>query len=404
MGPSVVMASPGFLQSGVSRQLFEAWCDDAKNGVIIAGYTVEGTMAADLLSFPTEIKCLDNRIKPRRCQIECIAFAAHVDYNQNKAFIKSTTPDYIILVHGEKTNMRRLKEGLESEMRSGSWPTTHKPSIATPENGTRVRLRFRKHTIANVVGSAVARITNSLDMVKEKNKKESNRSTAIAELPAKSILVTENFTSKLVTAGELSSFTSCKFGRITQRMTIPLPKGLSPAAFRPLAYPTSPPLSEMTFSGESLLEHIESNLEDVFDSLLYCEDANEEVVDVNSHLVGNKCLLVEGLVKIREGFVQENESFRLSHIEVRWSASPIADTIADCCVGMMLQMFSAISLLRHSMQAGHKAIRSKQTKDSMQSKEDKLSGKNVDESIKTDPSPLEHPEANVRSKKRKTTK
>lgn len=31
-GPCVVIASPGFLQSGISRQLLETWCDDAKHG------------------------------------------------------------------------------------------------------------------------------------------------------------------------------------------------------------------------------------------------------------------------------------------------------------------------------------------------------------------------------------
>lgn len=31
------MASPGMMQSGLSRELFELWCTDAKNGVIIAG-------------------------------------------------------------------------------------------------------------------------------------------------------------------------------------------------------------------------------------------------------------------------------------------------------------------------------------------------------------------------------
>lgn len=31
------MASPGMMQSGLSRELFESWCTDAKNGVIIAG-------------------------------------------------------------------------------------------------------------------------------------------------------------------------------------------------------------------------------------------------------------------------------------------------------------------------------------------------------------------------------
>ena len=45
IGPSVVMASPGMMQSGLSRELFESWCTDKRNGVIIAGYCVEGTLA-----------------------------------------------------------------------------------------------------------------------------------------------------------------------------------------------------------------------------------------------------------------------------------------------------------------------------------------------------------------------
>ena len=45
IGPSVVMASPGMMQSGLSRELFENWCTDKRNGCIIAGYCVEGTLA-----------------------------------------------------------------------------------------------------------------------------------------------------------------------------------------------------------------------------------------------------------------------------------------------------------------------------------------------------------------------
>ena len=36
-GPCVVMASPGFLQNGVSRAIFENWCENERNAVIIAG-------------------------------------------------------------------------------------------------------------------------------------------------------------------------------------------------------------------------------------------------------------------------------------------------------------------------------------------------------------------------------
>ena len=43
--PCVVMAGPGMLQSGLSKELFEKWCEDDKNGLIMTGYCVEHTLA-----------------------------------------------------------------------------------------------------------------------------------------------------------------------------------------------------------------------------------------------------------------------------------------------------------------------------------------------------------------------
>jgi cleavage and polyadenylation specificity factor subunit 3 len=54
-GPCVIMASPGMLQNGLSRELFELWCSDKKNGVIIPGYCVEGTLARTILSEPSHV-------------------------------------------------------------------------------------------------------------------------------------------------------------------------------------------------------------------------------------------------------------------------------------------------------------------------------------------------------------
>ena len=51
----MVMASPGMLQSGLSRELFETWCPDPKNSVIMAGYCVEGTLAKMIMSEPEEV-------------------------------------------------------------------------------------------------------------------------------------------------------------------------------------------------------------------------------------------------------------------------------------------------------------------------------------------------------------
>lgn len=43
--PCVVLASPGFMQSGTSRMFLEMWAPDPRNGCIVTGYSVEGTLA-----------------------------------------------------------------------------------------------------------------------------------------------------------------------------------------------------------------------------------------------------------------------------------------------------------------------------------------------------------------------
>lgn len=43
--PCVVLASPGFVTVGPSRELLELWAPDSRNGIIVTGYSVEGTMA-----------------------------------------------------------------------------------------------------------------------------------------------------------------------------------------------------------------------------------------------------------------------------------------------------------------------------------------------------------------------
>ena len=43
--PCVIMTSPGMLQNGLSREIFEKWCHDERNGVVQTGYCVKGTLA-----------------------------------------------------------------------------------------------------------------------------------------------------------------------------------------------------------------------------------------------------------------------------------------------------------------------------------------------------------------------
>jgi len=111
-GPSVVFASPGMLQSGVSRQLFDRWCTDFKNGVLIAGYAVEHTLAKEIMNQPKEVVSLEGRRQPLNCLVDYVSFSAHVDFMQNRNFISKVDPKHIILVHGQKDEMGRLKSAL----------------------------------------------------------------------------------------------------------------------------------------------------------------------------------------------------------------------------------------------------------------------------------------------------
>jgi len=111
-GPSVVFASPGMLQSGVSRQLFDRWASDPKNGVLIAGYAVEHTLAKEIMAQPKEVVTLEGRRQPLNCLVDYVSFSAHVDFVQNRSFITQVAPRHIILVHGQKDEMGRLKSAL----------------------------------------------------------------------------------------------------------------------------------------------------------------------------------------------------------------------------------------------------------------------------------------------------
>lgn len=325
-GPCVVMASPGFLQSGVSRELFEAWCDDERHGVIIAGYTIEGTLAHELLSDPKEIRCLDNRIKPRRCRIESISFSAHVDYQHNRHFIRSLQPDSIVLVHGEKKQMKSLKDALENEIRT-NWPTRHKPMIATPENGAQVKFRFKKNIQASVEGGVGVDLLRSLETQQSSTASASTGgvSKTTLQLPENTLLVTENFTSKLVSVSELAQQTQCRIGSISEKLQIPLP--LEAANL----------LSQLELSNAVLM--IADALEDVFEGV---EAAAEDQIVIQQ-------LVVVRLVSSEVASAYTTSQRSLVGLEVVWSASSVADFIADSVASLLMQTFSSSNLLKMSL-------------------------------------------------------
>ncbi|KAI3406309.2 YSH1 [Candida oxycetoniae] len=154
LGPSVVVATPGMLQAGVSRQLLEKWAPEQKNLVIMTGYSVEGTMAKEILKEPQVIQSSTNPDLsiPRRIGVEEISFAAHVDFQQNSEFIDKVSPSKIILVHGDSVPMGRLKSALLSKysLKKG---TDKEVKVYNPRNCEELRIAFKGLKIAKILGS-----------------------------------------------------------------------------------------------------------------------------------------------------------------------------------------------------------------------------------------------------------
>ncbi|KAI4118045.1 MAG: hypothetical protein LQ338_007468 [Usnochroma carphineum] len=169
VGECVMLASPGMFQNGVSRELLERWAPSEKNGVVITGYSVEGTMAKQLMNEPDTIPAImsnrsggpmmmgrrvgpngetEKAMIPRRCSVEEFSFAAHVDGVENREFIEEIGAPVVILVHGEKHNMLRLK----SKLLSLNADKAIKTKVFSPANTEELRIPFKVDKTARVVG------------------------------------------------------------------------------------------------------------------------------------------------------------------------------------------------------------------------------------------------------------
>ncbi|KAK0579216.1 hypothetical protein LWI29_022921 [Acer saccharum] len=196
VGPSVVMASPGGLQSGLSRQLFDRWCSDKKNACVLPGYVVVGTLARTIISEPKEVTLMNGLIAPLNMQVHYISFSAHADYAQTSTFLKELMPPNIILVHGESHEMGRLKTKLTTELADCN------TNIITPKNCQSVEMYFNSEKMAKTIG----RLAEKTPEVGE---------------TVSGILVKKGFTYQIMAPDDLHIFSQLSAANITQRITIP---------------------------------------------------------------------------------------------------------------------------------------------------------------------------------------
>ncbi|KAJ1820794.1 endoribonuclease ysh1 [Coemansia sp. RSA 2599] len=197
-GPCVVLASPGMLQSGVSRQLLERWAPRPENGLIITGYSVEGTLARTIVNEPESFPALAGGSVSRRMTVKNISFSAHVDYTQNSSFIDELRAPYVVLVHGEANAMLNLRANLLDKYRDSDYEI----QVFAPHNIDTVRLHFHGEKMARVMGSLASKVPREGEW-------------------AAGILVEKDFNYTLVNPADLQEFTAVAPVVIEQLLQVP---------------------------------------------------------------------------------------------------------------------------------------------------------------------------------------
>ncbi|XP_072988206.1 cleavage and polyadenylation specificity factor subunit 3-I [Typha latifolia] len=196
VGPSVVMASPSGLQSGLSRQLFDKWCSDKKNACVIPGYVVEGTLAKTIINEPKEVTLMNGLTAPLNMQVYYISFSAHADFAQTSTFLKELMPPNIILVHGEANEMGRLKQKLITLFADTN------TKVISPKNCQSVEMYFSSEKMAKTIGRLAEKVPGVGEAVS-------------------GLLVKKGFTYQIMAPEDLHVFSQLSTANITQRISVP---------------------------------------------------------------------------------------------------------------------------------------------------------------------------------------
>ena len=283
-GPSVVMASPGMLQSGLSLELFEKWCPDERNGVVISGYCVEGTNARNIQSNPREFQRQSGKVVPLRCSIHTVSFSAHSDFEQTREFVRAIGTKHAVLVHGDALQMQRLSERLPKDM---PYLTCY-----TPDNGNKISISVTPQLLCRVVGDAaqVARDNHQLGDI------------------SGVMVVSKDDTRTLLHPKDISTFTELPVSRISQSVYVPLTR----------YYPAS-----------DIKEHLGTYFEGV--SLV---DKPPEVVEETGAGEGEYLLVGRKIsICIEHATIEGVET---TTALVTWEATRYSDIIADsCCLALI---------------------------------------------------------------------
>ena len=322
------------LQSGLSRELFERWCTSERNGVIIPGYCVEGTLAKKIMSEPPEIELLSGQKVPLKMSVRDISFSAHADYKETSEFIEALKPPHIVLVHGDFNQMSRLKQKLDEKysdkmsLLNNKSPLIH---IYTPKNCTVVSLTFSSQKVAKAIGSLSSSILNASPSPLSLPSPSSSLlsqfdSSKVGGIKVGGLLVRKEFDLRLISPQDLIKNTSISTACVDQKLVVPL---------------------------HSSCFHLLDVLEQMYDSLeVTYSQASSSPNNPNSALFGERgrkeekggeeekaidCIRLSNSILIEN---KNNSSPSENAVVLKWKSNPITDMLADSVAAIILNIHS----------------------------------------------------------------
>ncbi|RAL05505.1 cleavage polyadenylation factor subunit YSH1 [Aspergillus ibericus CBS 121593] len=341
VGGCVMLASPGMLQTGTSRELLERWAPNERNGVVMTGYSVEGTMAKQILNEPEQIPAVMSRATaglvrrgmtgneeeqkvmiPRRCTVDEVSFAAHVDGVENRNFIEEVSAPVVILVHGEKHQMMRLK----SKLLSLNAEKTVKVKVYTPANCEEVRIPFKKDKIAKVVGR--------LAQIAPPSEQDDGHLMA-------GVLVQNGFNLSLMAPDDLREYAGLTTTAITCKQHITL----SSASMDLIKWALEGTFGAIEEVGNAQQELIKKEPEGS-SKKLNGEGLKEEAADEEIPIADTQTYLVMGCVFIRY-------YPRTREVELEWEGNMMNDGVADAVMAVLLTVESSPASVKQSAKHHH---------------------------------------------------
>ncbi|PWV11053.1 putative cleavage and polyadenylation specificity factor subunit [Trypanosoma cruzi] len=292
-GPCVVLASPGMLQSGISLELFERWCGDRRNGIIIAGYCVDGTIAKDILTKPKEVTKPDGKVLPLRMRtIQSVSFSAHSDGRQTRDFIQALPKtQHVILVHGNVGAMGQLRNKLLQDFAERGM------KVYSTRNQEAIRIPFSVQRTAKVMGALA------------------NSPARNGEFVSGALLVSGQHSYNIVHPTEIPLFTDLNVAQIQQAMVLPLPR-----------YKSALEVLEVLrryFAQSQMFEEITPQQQDAV-----ADDSNGYEAQ---HTISTTRITVSDNVSVD---VQQNARSQTT-LTITWTASHRNDLIADVtCIAL----------------------------------------------------------------------